>query len=692
MARHGDEAAVVAQLQALADQAAGQLRTGRDWQTALDHAARLPGTSFTNGALLIPAQMGRIRATRVADAATWRTWGRQIRAGHRGLAVLVHLPHPDGRRRTVPGRVFDVSHTTGPPLPSVGRTVASPGRVPAGLWDALVRQAAAAGHLVVRDPAGPGPAGVSDPASRTIHIRLGLSTLDATAALAHELGHVLLRHDLPGGQCTGTSAVEADSVAYLVLTRAGVDVPGWRFPPVAEWAGDVAGVRAAGARVVAAAGTINTRIAAEQATPVDRDRARRVASAAAGGARHAAAVTAKANAAAHTDRPPVVVSEPGPATQRLLAAVDAAATFYTTALRRDRAAMAYLRSRDLEWVLQPGSPWVIGYAPPQWSTLTGRLRDLGFSTEEAVDAGLVAVGGHGPRDWCADRLLFGIRDHRLPGAPVVGFTGRTLQQRDPKYLNTRTTALYRKGEVLYGLAEQQLARPPAGWTPVVVEGPTDTLAVARMGHQYAGIGLCGTALSAAHAHALADAPGRGNRILVAFDGDARAHAEPVFHTLAAALDRRDPGCRVDAVPLPDGADPDSLGPRPLWQALHADLPPLDQVVVDQRIADALRPGADVLTRVRAIRAAARFIVTRPDPGDVARLGTHATLQLGLDPSVMPDLVQDQLRAQATAPQKVRTWAQRNIQQGAPDRGQRPANRRPATPAPTRTHGGQAELG
>jgi DNA primase len=691
MARHVDEAAVVAQLHGLADQVAGQLRTGRDWQTALDHAARLPGTSFTNGALLIPAQMGAVRATRVADAATWRAWGRQIRDGQRGLAVLVHLPGA----QVGAARLFDISHTTGPALPPAARTVADPGRSPAGLWDALVRQAAAAGHLVVRYPAGPGPAGTID-RDGTIHIRLGLSTLDATTALAHELGHVLLRHDLPDGRCTGTSAVEADSVAYLVSAWAGLDVPGWRFPPVGDWAGDVAGVRAAGTRVVAAAGTITARIAAEQAAPVDRDRARRTAAAARDGARHAAAVAAKASAAGHTDRPPVVVSEAGPAAQRLLAAVDAATTFYTTALRRDRAAMAYLRSRDLEWALRPGSPWVIGYAPPQWTALTRRLRDLGFTTQEAVDAGLVATGTQGPRDWCADRLLFGIRDHRLPGVPVVGFTGRTLQQRDPKYLNTPTTTLYRPDELLFGLAEQRLALPAAGWTPVIVKGPTDALAVARMGHQYAGMGLCGTALSAAHAHTLADTPGRGNRILVALDGDdgSRGRAEPVFDALAAALDRRDPGCRVYAVPLPVGADPDSLGPRALWQALHAELPHLDQVVVDQRIHTAMRGRGDVVAQVAAARAAARFIATRPDPAHIERLNTHVTRRLGLDVGIMPDLVLDQLRGQATAPQTVRTWAQRNVQPRTGDRGQRPAitTRRPATPAPTQNWGGQAEFG
>ena len=77
----------------------------------------------------------------------------------------------------------------------------------------------------------------------------------------------------------------------------------------------------------------------------------------------------------------------------------------------------------------------------------------------------------------------GARVHRPPQPPTrrschdVDLTGRYL---NPKYLNTPDTALFHKGQELYGLAEHrdQLAD---GATPVLVEGPVDALAVTIAG-------------------------------------------------------------------------------------------------------------------------------------------------------------------------------------------------------------------
>src|SRR5262249_28722441 len=46
----------------------------------------------------------------------------------------------------------------------------------------------------------------------------------------------------------------------------------------------------------------------------------------------------------------------------------------------------------------------------------------------------------------------------------------------PKYLNSPDTLIYDKGTLLFGLAEQA-DRIAAGWAPVLVEGPIDTIAV-----------------------------------------------------------------------------------------------------------------------------------------------------------------------------------------------------------------------
>ena len=129
--------------------------------------------------------------------------------------------------------------------------------------------------------------------------------------------------------------------------------------------------------------------------------------------------------------------------------------------------------------------------------------------------------------------MWPIRD--VTGA-TVGFGGRRLSDEDasvPKYLNTPETAVYHKGQVLYGLdlAKRDIA---AGHRVVVVEGYTDVMAAHLSGVTTA-VATCGTAFGADHARIvrrlLGDAADpsagvlagdrvRGGEVIFTFDGDA----------------------------------------------------------------------------------------------------------------------------------------------------------------------------
>src|SRR3546814_20442098 len=94
-----------------------------------------------------------------------------------------------------------------------------------------------------------------------------------------------------------------------------------------------------------------------------------------------------------------------------------------------------------------------------------------------------------------------IRDpHDPTGQAILGFVGRrnpTKTDDDfagPKYLNTRTTPIFTKGEALFGYAEAR-ERLADGALPVIVEGPMDALAV-TLGSDGAAVGIApmGTAL------------------------------------------------------------------------------------------------------------------------------------------------------------------------------------------------------
>ncbi len=62
-------------------------------------------------------------------------------------------------------------------------------------------------------------------------------------ALAHEIGHVLSHDNLalvPGAssaRCRGILELEADSIAFIVAARLGLDTAGCSWPDVASWAG-----------------------------------------------------------------------------------------------------------------------------------------------------------------------------------------------------------------------------------------------------------------------------------------------------------------------------------------------------------------------------------------------------------------------------------------------------------------------
>ena len=213
-------------------------------------------------------------------------------------------------------------------------------------------------------------------------------------------------------------------------------------------------------------------------------------------------------------------------------------------------------------------PGDAGYAPFGWTNVTDHLRRHGISDDELLAVGISSVARTGRLiDRFRDRLILPIE----ADGQVLGFIARRHPRADdsagPKYLNTSTTALFHKGDVLYG--HDQLRRNVSA-TPVLVEGPLDALAVNHAGHgQYIGVAALGTGLTQTQARHLASAYGTP---IVATDNDGagRAASERAFWLLAQH------GAAPEAVDLPPGADPCEIlmtkGPAALAQLLKAAKP------------------------------------------------------------------------------------------------------------------------
>ena len=631
------------------------LRTSDDWTAWLQLASRLHQYSGNN-VLCILAQ--RPDATAVAGYHAWQDLGRQVDKGEKGIQILAPVvrrpaaeeasgldddaPAPSkvvGYRVT---HVWDVTQTSGDPLPEKPVPQLLQGQAPEGLWDSLADQVRAQGFQLARRDCGDAN-GLTSFLDRTVRVRADLDDAQAVKTLAHELGHVLL-HDvgLQDVPCRGIVEVEAESLAYLVTASHGLSTDGYSFPYVLGWASAVPGrnpedvVAEVGGRVVRAAGRV-----LDQSAPDDVRAIERAAERSLEGAGRAAVLRDRADVLAERVAGPTAAQ----VRERLLAVHADAAEFYVA--RRDASWVPdYLGSRALGGAVAPSAPWQVGFAPDSWTALTDHLRQAGYSDQTLEESGLSlrARTGH-LVDRFRDRLMLAVRDG---DERVVAFIGRAkpgADERTPKYLNSPTTAVYRKSEHLFGLAEARAAIR-AGATATVTEGPMDALAVhLATDGRIAGVALCGTAISSAHAEAFASlTPGPGWSVVVATDPDPAGHAaaEAAYHRL------RTVGLVPWSADLPPGIDPAELlqvhGAARLSAALTARTRPLVDDLVDQRIAawsDRLRW---VEGRVGAVRAVAPLL-TGLDPQHQQRLALHVVDLTGVAPST----VRTEIAAAGTRP-------------------------------------------
>ena len=581
------------------------LRTSGDWAARLRMAALMPGEDFAN-ILLISSQ--RPGATMVRDYRQWTATGRQVRRHEKGIEIFRIPPRPapirpqdrDQRDDDEPptwrgadrvAHVWDLSQTTGQPL-TVPAGLSQPGQTPAGLWDALCWLARREGFSVEREDGAPAD-GTTFWAVRRIRLLPGLTGEQATWALAHQLGHVLL-HSTPGGHppgttttgCTGLRKAEADAVAYVTCARHGVPASSELAYP-ASWAGTdpraqpAATILAVGHRIT----TVTARIIqhtdrilhGDDPEPVPTPR-QQPATPAAGHDQAHEAVSRQAAAPATRPAAPRPPAGPRP---RIMAVLRDAETYYTRQLSGGWAP-AYLSSRG---ITEPTArDWHIGYAPAGWSTLTGHLRSLGHDDREIKAAGLAKPSSRGTLiDIFRDRIMLPIRD---ADGTLAGFIGRAHPHAGPdvpKYLNSPETAAYKKSSLLFGLHH---ARPAVarGATPVLVEGPFDAIAVTTADPgRHAGLAPCGTALTSQQATLIsqtADLDRTG--ILVAFDSDtagrkATLRAHGILRPFTANLQTA----------LLDGKDPAEIlqqhGPAALRAALRDRRQPLSAMLIDARI-------------------------------------------------------------------------------------------------------------
>jgi DNA primase len=547
-----------AQLTALAAAGAAALRTGEQWRSLLYRTERFGQLGFVN-TMLIWAQCPD--AIQVRDYAGWKRLGRQVIRGEHGIRIL-----GDRGQVTI---LFDLLQTTGEPQPVLIKGAKNSEAPSPESWRALAALASLDEVVIGSD----GEQAAAERLARCVAAKLLASR--------------------PSGGLTGQ--LEIESVAFLIASRLGFGTGGFAFPYVTSWAG--ADPRARAERIVAAVWERITSAAARASAVIDL---------------HVPSATRLATgprlAATERTAPPVPPK-----------ILETAARYYVGRLAESWVP-AYLASRGFARSVL--SQWGVGYAPGGWTALTDHLRKIGYQDEAIEVAGLAQRSKRGTLiDVLRDRAVFPVRS---ADGTVAGFLGRAAsdaQAGTPKYLNTRETEFYHKGDVLFGLHEgrQVLA---GGGRAVIVEGPLDAIAVNVAGEgRYAGVAPCGTALTAAQVTALRKAG--GGAPILAFDGDQAGRKAAVRgYSLLNGSD-------AVAADFGEGLDPAELlrarGASALLEVLEHNVHPLADVVVDAKVAAFGHWLGFIEGKFNALHAVAPLVAGLPGDQVARQVGRVAQL-------------------------------------------------------------------
>jgi len=188
----------------------------------------------------------------------------------------------------------------------------------------------------------------------------------------------------------------------------------------------------------------------------------------------------------------------------------------------------------------------VGYATGAWDGLYINFVNKGISMAKAAELGLVKEKTGKYYDTFRERLMFPIQNH---SGDIVAFGGRIIKDVPdaPKYLNSKDSEVYTKGDVLYGLNKTKAFIREASYV-VVVEGYMDFISLYQAGIKNI-VATLGTAFTEKQAQLIKRYT---DRVVLFYDSD-DAGIKAAKRSLPMLLEK---GIKTDALFLEDGLDPD----------------------------------------------------------------------------------------------------------------------------------------
>lgn len=213
----------------------------------------------------------------------------------------------------------------------------------------------------------------------------------------------------------------------------------------------------------------------------------------------------------------------------------------------------------------------VGYAPATGNSLVSFLqKKKKYSDQDLVDAGLAFRQGSRLVDFFRHRIMFPITD---PRGNIIAFSGRSLDSDQmPKYVNTKETLLYKKGETVFGLNLARDAIKKEG-AVIIMEGEFDVISAHREGIDHV-VAVKGTALTPEQIDLLKR---YAQKLIFCFDTDpAGTNAQRRSIQLI-----ENAGIVASVIVLPTGKDPDELltsDPIAFKQAVKKDIHIYDFII------------------------------------------------------------------------------------------------------------------
>ncbi|MGE4352790.1 MAG: DNA primase [Oscillospiraceae bacterium] len=188
----------------------------------------------------------------------------------------------------------------------------------------------------------------------------------------------------------------------------------------------------------------------------------------------------------------------------------------------------------------------LGFAPNTWDSLIKAMTSLGFTRQEMADAGLVRTGKKAGSfyDTFRNRLMFPVIDIR---GNVIGFSGRILDDSEPKYMNSPETLVFNKSRNLFAM---NLAKKSKAGYIILAEGNVDVVSMHQAGFNSA-VASLGTSLTSEQARLISRYT---DQVVIAYDNDTAG--QKASQRAIGLLEKLD--IRVRILRLSGAKDPDEF--------------------------------------------------------------------------------------------------------------------------------------